>query len=195
MIFEAISLESWMDLCGQKQLFGASLPFFELQIVRAVPSLPHPADAVALGSFYIMPRQVTRAMDRLKQPVRKAVLSGGLDRDILEDDSLITGLSELQTKQVGLLLLRCSLCLKPRQTGHRQCSGIMGLCWRVGFSPQVEKMLTLLLLCAHAWLFFLPAEALQRQHRGERATGGRWLADCYVLALRHAGSSYPTFRA
>lgn len=49
-----------------------------------------------------MPRQVTRALDKLKQPVRKAVLSGGLDRDILEDDSLITGLSDLQTKQVGL---------------------------------------------------------------------------------------------
>eukprot|EP00752_Nemacystus_decipiens_P006085 g5492.t1 len=51
------------------------------------------------GSCYTMPRQVTRALDLLKQPVRKAVLSGGLDRDILEDDSLITGLSELQTKQ------------------------------------------------------------------------------------------------
>lgn len=62
-----------------------------------------------------MPRQVTRALDRLKQPVRKAVLSGGMDRDILEDDSLITGLSELQTKQVGLTAVRHTLCLEPRQ--------------------------------------------------------------------------------
>lgn len=58
-----------------------------------------------------MPRQVTRALDRLKQPVRKAVLSGGLDRDILEDDSLITGLSELQTKQVGLPLYISADCV------------------------------------------------------------------------------------
>lgn len=93
--------------------------FFEFHKSSALClSLSHPADAAALGSCcIIMPRQVTRALDRLKQPVRKAVLSGGLDRDILEDESLITGLSELQTKQVGLLVYgRCSVCLELRKT-------------------------------------------------------------------------------
>lgn len=48
-----------------------------------------------------MPRQATRAVDRLKQPVKKAALAG-LDRASLEDEPLLTGLSELQTKQVRL---------------------------------------------------------------------------------------------
>ncbi|CBJ29703.1 similar to Ddhd2 protein [Ectocarpus siliculosus] len=45
-----------------------------------------------------MPRQATRPVDKLRGPVRKAALAG-LDRTSLQDDPLLTGLSELQTKQ------------------------------------------------------------------------------------------------
>lgn len=48
----------------------------------------------------IMPRQATRALDKLKQPVRKVVLSGALDRDILQDHALMELLAKVPEKQV-----------------------------------------------------------------------------------------------